>query len=136
MKCGYIKLTDGVTQTVITEAGTKQINPVPQMAEQGDVQKKPTARKSTTTSPRDKHSVPAQPSNTIIQIDKESRPTVIPDSIVVTKVPAKPSIVAHILNAEEESALRKSKIMEAIRINKMALTSPSMDTTVATIDLA
>eukprot|EP00090_Calanus_glacialis_P005912 TRINITY_DN14623_c0_g1_i1.p1 TRINITY_DN14623_c0_g1~~TRINITY_DN14623_c0_g1_i1.p1 ORF type:complete len:1245 (-),score=218.85 TRINITY_DN14623_c0_g1_i1:73-3807(-) len=136
MKCGYIKLTDGVTQTVITEAGTKQINPVPQMAEQGDVQKKPTARKSTTTSPRDKPSVPAQPSNTIIQIDKESRPTVIPDSIVVTKVPAKPSIVAHILSADEESALRKSKIMEAIRINKMALTSPSKDMAVATIDLA
>eukprot|EP00092_Neocalanus_flemingeri_P014776 GFUD01015946.1.p1 GENE.GFUD01015946.1~~GFUD01015946.1.p1 ORF type:complete len:1168 (+),score=214.68 GFUD01015946.1:221-3505(+) len=122
MKSGYIKLTDGVTETKITDAGKKSINPVPQLAEQGDTQKKPTARKSTTTSPRDKPPPSlTQQTNIIGEVDIKAKEALIPDGISMTRVPAKPAAVPQILSAADESALRKSKIMEAIRINKMGL---------------
>merc|ERR1712183_1019002 len=118
--------TDGITETKITEKGKKVVNSVPQAAVQGDTRKKPTARKSTTTSPRDKLAIPqAQQVNHIVAADKEANVTVIPDGIALTKVPAKPAVVSHILSSSDESALRKSKIMEAIRINKMGLSNPT-----------
>jgi len=136
MKCGYINLSEGVTETIITDDGKKKVNPVPQMADQGDSQKKPTARKSTRSSPKEK-STPGQQSNIIPQMDSKAHHADIPDSIVVTKVPAQQSIVSHILSAEEESALRKSKIMEAIRINKAAMSNPGiMNAEAPTIDIA
>jgi len=119
LKCGYIKLTDGATETKITDAGKKSIDPVQQYAEH-DVQKKPTARKSTTTSPRNMFALIQKP-QAIVEVETRSEGTVIPEGIVVTKLQPKPAVISHILSPTDDSALRKAKIMEAIRINKMGL---------------
>ena len=58
VKCGYIQLTEGVTETIITEAGKKKLYQVPQMVEQAE-SKQQTARKSTTSSSKDEASVPS-----------------------------------------------------------------------------
>ena len=87
LKCGYIKLTDGATETKITDAGKKSIDPVQQYAEH-DVQKKPTARKSTTTSPRNMFAL-IQKSQAIVEVETRSEGTIIPEGIVVTKLQPK-----------------------------------------------
>jgi len=127
MKCGYVNLTEGVTETVITEEGKKKVNPVQQMADQADLKKQPTARKSTTTSPEKKQNNPTtsptiqqpvpQPTS-IDHIEKENHPASIQDSDKKS--------------ADEESSKVKPNIIEAIQMKKMAQTNqPSKEHTIA-----
>ena len=142
MKCGYVNLTEGVTETVITEAGKKKPNPVQQIADQLESKKQPTARKSTTTSPDKKPNAPTvqQSGPTELQSDmnvpqpnslqNEERPASIQDSDEVPKLPAQQI-------SEEESLLRKEKLMEDITIKKVALpSSQNMETDSPPIELS